>query len=138
MRRLDRYWVGLFIDFIIEQVLMRSVKLLGELLRGCGLLENQRLQWLFFMFVCVEVINVINEFIGVVYIISEQYKEVGNFRMERDKKDIVSMLRFVKERDFFGEFLLLRNIEIGVIVDSKVNVDSVKEVGERIIELMSG
>lgn len=58
--------------------------------------------------------------------------------MERDKKDIVSMLRFVKERDFFGEFLLLRNIEIGVIVDSKVNVDSVKEVGERIIELMSG
>lgn len=138
MRRLDRYWVGLFIDFIIEQVLMRSVKLLGELIRGCGLLENQRLQWLFFMFVCVEVINVINEFIGVVYIISEQYKEVGNFRMERDKKDIVSMLRFVKERDFFGEFLLLRNIEIGVIVDSKVNVDSVKEVGERIIELMSG
>lgn len=138
MRRLDRYWVGLFIDFIIEQVLMRSVKLLGELIRGCGLLENQRLQWLFFMFVCVEVINVINEFIGVVYIISEQYKEVGNFRMERDKKDIVSMLRFVKERYFFGEFLLLRNIEIRVIVDSKVNVDSVKEVGERIIELMSG
>lgn len=122
MRRLDRYWVGLFIDFIIEQVLMRSVKLLGELIRGCGLLENQRLQWLFFMFVCVEVINVINEVIGVVYIISEQYKEEGNFRMERDKKDIVSMLRFVKERDFFGEFLLLRNIEIGVIVDSKVNV----------------
>lgn len=122
MRRLDRYWVGLFIGFIIEQVLMRSVKLLGELIRGCGLLENQRLQWLFFMFVCVEVINVINEFIGVVYIISEQYKEEGNFRMERDKKDIVSMLRFVKERDFFGEFLLLRNIEIGVIVDSKVNV----------------
>lgn len=24
MRRLDRYWVGFFIDFIIEQVLMRS------------------------------------------------------------------------------------------------------------------
>lgn len=53
------------------------------------------------MFVCVEVINVINE--GVVYI-SEQYKEVG----------------------------------IGVLVDSKVNVDSVKEVNERFIELMSG
>lgn len=138
MRMLDRYWVGLFIDFIIELVLMRSDKLLGGLIRGCGLLENQRLEWLFFMFVCVEVIYVINEFVGVVYIISEQYKVVGNFRMERDKKDIVSMLRFLKGRDFFGELLLLRIIDIGVIVDSKVNVDSLKEVGERIIELMSG
>lgn len=47
-------------------------------------------------------------------------------------------LRFVKERDPSGEFPSLRNIETGVTADSKVNVDSAKEVGERIIESMSG
>lgn len=58
--------------------------------------------------------------------------------MERDKKDFVSIMRFVKERYLFGELPSLRNIETGVTTDSKVNVDSAKEVGERIIESMSG
>lgn len=138
MRRSDRHWAGLFTDLIIEQVLMRSVKSSGELTRGRGLSENQRSQWLLSMPACAEVTNVINEFTGVAYTTSEQHKEAGNFRMERDKKDIVSMLRFVKERYPFGEFPSLRNIETRVTADSKVNVDSAKEVGERIIESMSG
>lgn len=48
--------------------------------------------------------------------------------MGRDKKDIVSMLRFLKERDPFEELPSLRNIETGVTAESKVNVDNAKEV----------
>lgn len=87
---------------------------------------------------CAEVTNAKNEFTGVAYTTSEQHKEAGNSRMEKDKKDIVSMLGFPRERDPFGELPSLRNIETGVTVDSKVNVDSAKEVGEKIIESMSG
>lgn len=138
MRRSDRHWAGLFTDLIIEQVLMRSVKSSGELTRGRGLSKNQRSQWLLSMPACAEVTNAINEFTGVAYTTCEQHIEAGISRMERDKKDIVSMLRFVKERDPSGEFPSLRNIETGVTADSKVNVDSAKEVSERIIESMSG
>lgn len=117
---------------------MRSVKSSGGLTRGRGLSENQRSQWLLSMPACAEVTNAINEFTGVAYTTSEQHKEAENSRMERDKKDIVSMLRFLKDRDPFGELPSLRNIETGVTADSKVNLDSAIEVGEKIIESMSG
>lgn len=138
MRRSDRHWASLPTDLIIEQVLMRSVKSSGGLTRGRGLSENKRSQWLLSMPACAEVTNAINEFTCVAYTTSDQQKEAGNSRMERDKKNIVSMLRFLKERDPFGELPALRNIETGVTADSKVNVDSEKEIGERIIESMSG
>ena len=36
LRRSDRYWAGLSTDLVIEQVLMRSVKTSGGLIRGRG------------------------------------------------------------------------------------------------------
>ena len=46
IRGIDRYWVGLSVDMIIEQVLMRSLKTTGVLTRGSGITESQRLVWL--------------------------------------------------------------------------------------------
>lgn len=57
----------------------------------------------------VEVKNVINKFIGEVFSSSKQLKK--NFRKWKGiKMDIVGMLRFLKDRYFFGKLLLLRNI----------------------------
>ena len=41
--RSDPSWAGLSSDLVIEQVLMRSVKTTGGLMRGHGLTEIQRL-----------------------------------------------------------------------------------------------
>ena len=49
IRRSDRYWVGLSSDLVIEQVLMRSVKTTGGLMRRCRLTETQRFAWLLSM-----------------------------------------------------------------------------------------
>ena len=51
-RRSDRFWAGLSIDLIIEQVLRRSLKTSGGLARGRGLTEQQRLIWLLSMPAC--------------------------------------------------------------------------------------
>ena len=46
IRRTDRFWAGLSTDLVIEQVLMRSMKTSGGLIRGCGIGEVQRSVWL--------------------------------------------------------------------------------------------
>lgn len=56
----------------------------------------------------VEVKNVINKFIGEVFSSSKQLKKIRKWK--GIKMDIVGMLRFLKDRDFFGKLLLLRNI----------------------------
>ena len=43
--RSDCYWAGLSSDFIIEQVLMRSIKTTGGLRQGRGMMETKRLVW---------------------------------------------------------------------------------------------
>lgn len=50
---------------------MYSVKMCGGLIRGRGMLELQRRIWLLFMFVCVDVNNVMQNLIGVMYYISD-------------------------------------------------------------------
>ncbi len=46
-RRSDRYWAGLSQDLLIEQVLMRSMKTTGGLIKGPGM--TQRLVWLYLL-----------------------------------------------------------------------------------------
>ena len=45
IRRSDRCWAGLSPDLVIEQVLMRSLKPTGSLMRVRGMTETQRLVW---------------------------------------------------------------------------------------------
>ena len=40
VRRSDRFWAGLSLDLVIEQMLMRSVKSTGGLTRGRGCLKH--------------------------------------------------------------------------------------------------
>ena len=58
---------GLSTDLMIEQVLMRSVKMSGGLTRGKGLSETQRLVWLMSMPACAEVNNAMQTLTGVRY-----------------------------------------------------------------------
>ena len=67
VRRNDRFWAGLSIDLIIEQVLMRSIKTHGGLARGMGVTENQRLVWFLSMPVCASINETMQKFSGVSY-----------------------------------------------------------------------
>ena len=53
----DWFLTGLSPDLVIEQVLMRSMKISGRLTRGRGMTETQRLVWLMVHPVCAEVNN---------------------------------------------------------------------------------
>ena len=55
VRRSERLWTGLWTDIVIEQVLMRSLKIRGGLTRGRGMTESVRQQWVYIMHACAAI-----------------------------------------------------------------------------------
>ena len=138
IRRSDRYWAGLSSDLIIEQVLMRSLKTSGGLTRGRGMSETQRLIWLLSMPATAEINEAMQDFTEVTFSSSEQHKDTSEARISRDLKDTNSLLSFFQVRDPFSDDCSLRNIETGVTAIDTVNADVAKEVGNKILEKMTG
>ena len=138
VRRSDRYWAGLSSDLIIEQVLMRSMKTSGGLTRGRGMTEQQRLIWLLSMPACAEVNKSMQELTGVSYNTGEQNKDITKARMARDWKDIITVLKYLQDKNPFTSDTSLRNISTGVHAHSTVNVNYAKDVGKAILTKMEG
>ena len=137
VRRSDRFWAGLSTDLIIEQVLMRSIKSTGGLTRGRGMGEAQRTQWLLAMPVCAEYNNAMQQITGTGYKSSDQHVESTSARKEKDYKDILTLYEFLKERSPFTADKSLRNIETGMIANDEANVDSAKDIGNKILASMT-
>ena len=137
-QRSDRYWAGLSVDLVIEQMLMRSVKSAGGLTRGRGMADSQQNQWLLSMPVCADLNNALLEVTELEYSTSEQHVEIGESRMARDDQDMHSILSFLIVRSPFAADESLRNISTGVSSDSTVNVDKAEMVGKTILDSMQG
>ena len=56
-KRSDHFWGGLWIDLIIEQCMMRSIKSRGGLTRGRGMTDTVRLTWIRSMHACADIHN---------------------------------------------------------------------------------
>jgi hypothetical protein len=138
VRRSDRYWGGLSTDLVIEQVLMRSVKTTGGLTRGKGMSETQRLVWLLSMPSCAEINGAMQTLTGESYATSEQHKDCGKARQQRDYADLKKATSYLNERNPFSSDRSLRSIVSGVVANENVNADKAEEVGDNIIASMAG
>ena len=78
----------------IEQVLMRSLKRSGDLTRGRGMIERERVIWLLFMPACAEMNRGMLEFASVGYSTGDQNKNMTNSRQARDMKDTQTLFSF--------------------------------------------
>ena len=139
IRRSNRYWAGISSDLVIEQVLMRSVKVSGGLTRGRGMTEVGRALWVLSMPACADISYAMQELTGELFVNSDQHKEAAATRIERDGKDRNTLLNFLRERNpFNNDEPQLRNIETNAIGDKNVNVDKAKAIGQTIIKGMEG
>ncbi len=84
VRRISRYWAGLWTDLIIEQVMMRSIKSRGGLTRGRGVTETVRLQWIYSMHKCAGVHDAMTATTKLKHKTSEQHIELGTSRGKHD------------------------------------------------------
>lgn len=138
VRRSDRYWAGISTDLAIEQTLMRSLKTSGGMTRGKGMSEVQRAQWLLSMPACSGINAAMQNIERIKYATSDQHKEASKSRLERDNKDIMTIVKVLEERNPFSETSELRNIETGVTATEEVNVHKSESVGKMIVESMKG
>ncbi len=138
IRRSNRHWAGLSSDLVIEQVLMRSMKISGGLTRGRGMTEQQRVIWSLAMPACAEVNRAMQELTCVSFNLGEQNKDITKSRQACDWKDVQTQLAYLQERSPFTCDPSLRSIATGVHAHSNVNVDTAKIFGNAILASMEG
>ena len=100
-RRSDRFWTGLSIDHVIQQVLKRSLQTSRGLPRGRGMAETPRLVWVMSSPVCAEVNNVLQELTGMSYTSSDQHKDLTHSRLSKDLTNTRAMVAFLNEQTPF-------------------------------------
>ncbi len=140
LRRSDSYWSGIFSDLYIEQVLMGSIKSVGGLTQGRGFDNSNSLVWLLSTPACGEVHKAIQEITTLSNShTNEIHKDRRKSRMERDLKDMQSILDYFTERKPFGsDRTELHSLSSGIVAEKSVNVDSAKSIGAKIVRSMEG
>ena len=73
---------------------------------------------------------------SVSYTTSDQHKEAGCSRKERDLNDTREIIKFLKDRSLFENTESLYNIVTGVTAAIKVNVDRAEIIGKDIVASM--
>ena len=97
---------------------------------------TKRLEWLMLHPVCAEVHSAMQQLTGVHYNASEQHKDLTQAGQGELIEDSCELLVFLESRNPFSDNCSLRSIVTGINSGSRVNVDTAKEVGEKILTPM--
>ena len=117
---------------------MRNIKTRGELTRGRGMTEQQRIVWLPSTPACSQVSHAMQQVSGVCYDGSEQHKEVSNSRTNKDYEDAVMAMQYILPQSPFCPMKKLINVHTGEAADRNVNADEGYKIRLKIIETMTG
>ena len=136
IRRSDQYWAGLGCDLVIEQALMRSLKIAGGLTRGSGMSEHQRVLWTMSAPASSAYSDKMQSFTDQSLVTSEQHKEATASRVKRDHEDLEKIAEKLQEYSLFTEEASLRNIITGVNANGDVNVHNLFAIGKETLATM--
>lgn len=118
IRRTNKFWVGVWSDMTIEQVLMRSMKCIGGLTHGRGLTESVRAKWIACTVATIEVCNNMETFCGASFSTSEQHVDTRISRIERDNSDLKKVTDFFAQFNPFPVTNDIRSIYSGAVGDT--------------------
>ena len=136
IRRFDRSWSGHSADLVTEQELMRSLKTAGGLTRASGMTKENRALWILSHPLCSQVSGKMELVTKTLYKSSEQHKEEGKARQQRDSSDAEALFEMFDTSSPFRGDPKLRNITNGMVTCESVNVDEAKVIGQKILDDM--
>ena len=113
---------------------MRTLMTSGGLTRGPGMTERQRVIKLLSMPACAEMNHDMLELTGLSYSKAAQKKDMTKSRQAQDMKDTRTLLLALAEGNPFTTHTHLINIMTGI----HVNVEKAREVGQSIMDSMTG
>ena len=117
----NKFWAGLSTDTVIEQVLMRSLKISGGLTQGRGMSEIQIILWLLSRPSCSAVNVAMQEFME--FVTSDQHEDISKARQECDVMDTEKLIAFLSSHQPFSTASTLRGIDTGVCAADGVNAN---------------
>ena len=130
VRRSEKFCAGLWMDLIIEQVMMRSIKISGRLTRRRGITESMRQLCLGSMHRCANIRNAMGELTGVYRSTSEQHVDLSCSPILRDNNDLQTLKYWFDVHNQFDEDEpRLKNLSSGLIDDSAINLEETGETG---------
>ena len=92
IRHTNKFWVSLWSDLIIEQVMMRSLKSRGGITRRRRVTEVIRLLWTNTAHRCGAVHKAMTNLTGMKHKTSKQHLEISQSRKTRDNTDLETFI----------------------------------------------
>ena len=136
--RTSKSWAGLWTDLVIEQTMMRSVKSMGGLTRGHGMIQSVRDLWVSStLHSCCEVRPSMRETTGTACLISEQDVELGSSCCNRDFDDLLKVYSWFQQFDPFNikyERVRFLSSRLASKTVDQVNCDDAESVERKIQE----
>ena len=126
VRRSDRFWSGLWSDFVIE------LKTSGGLTRGRGMTDSTRNQWVSTSHEFANIHDKMTQFTKTHISTSEQHVYLSPARVSRDTADCLKVYNWFHEHNPFTQSdERLKSLSMGVIGDG-LNCLQAEQIGREI------
>ena len=131
----SKHWAVLWTDLVIEQTMMKSVKSIGGLTRGSGMIQSVRDLWVSTLHSCGEVEQSMREITATARLSIEQHVELGSSHCNRDFDDRTKVYSWFQQFNPFNiKDVSLRSLSSGLAAKPghQVNCDDAESVGRKI------
>ena len=132
VRRTDKPFSGTWSDMIIEQSLMRSMKVTSGITHGRGISESVRSQWILGSRTSSLICSQLEEYCGTRSTTNEQHVDWRDARRKRDDADIQKLYEWLLNHDPFSDRKEVVSLSTGLIGNG-VNCYDAYEIGKSIM-----
>ncbi|KAJ8888525.1 hypothetical protein PR048_008016 [Dryococelus australis] len=116
---------------VIEQNLVRSMKVKGGLTSGRDFSDSVLTQWIFYGPGCLKLCDALEKLCGNSNTSSEQHVELRDSRRSRDDRDIQKFLDWFSDHPPFQTSQVLQSISTGVVADENIDCDQATTIGKK-------
>ncbi|KAK3931380.1 Glucans biosynthesis protein D [Frankliniella fusca] len=136
--RSNKEFAGLWMDLVIEQCLMRTLKVHGGMTQGRGFGDSVKATWIKAMPASSKVVLALEKYTGERSTSSEQHVELRRSRRARDKKDREKLQQWLHAHPPLHNPGVLRCLATGTVAGPGVNAQDALEKGSATLEKLIG